>query len=47
MKSFLITLGGLCAAAACILVWGPRHNQPVEQLAHRLEEAWADHHTIA
>lgn len=47
MKSFLWTLGGFCAAAVCLLVWRPRQTEPVEQLAHKLEEAWADHHTVA
>jgi hypothetical protein len=38
-------VGGLCAAAVGFLVWDSRRAQPVEDLAHRLEEAWADHHT--
>jgi hypothetical protein len=46
MKSVLWTIAGFCAAAAGLLVWGPKRTQPVELLAHRLEEAWADHHTI-
>ena len=46
MKSVLWLMGGLCAAAAGFLVWGPRRVQPVQELAHRLEEAWADHHTV-
>jgi ribose/xylose/arabinose/galactoside ABC-type transport system permease subunit len=46
MKNFIWTLSGLCAAVAGFLVWSRnRQAQPVEQLAHRLEEAWADHHT--
>ena len=47
MKSVLWMVGGFCAAAACFLVWGPKQSQPVELLAHRLEDAWADHHTVA
>jgi hypothetical protein len=50
MKNILWLIGGFCAAAAGFMVWGPiwgpRRTQPVELLAHRLEEAWADHHTI-
>lgn len=46
MKKVIWTLGGLCAAAAGFLVIGRKQRaQPVEDLAHRLEEAWADHHT--
>jgi hypothetical protein len=46
MKAFLWTVGGICAAAVGILVWGPKRTQAVGELAHRLETAWADHHTI-
>ena len=46
VKSFLLVVGGVCAAAAGFIVWGSKQRQPVEQLAHRLEEAWADHHTV-
>jgi cbb3-type cytochrome oxidase cytochrome c subunit len=45
MKRILWTVGGICAAAAGILVWGSKRTPDVEQLAHRLEDAWADHHT--
>jgi hypothetical protein len=45
MKKFVFAVGGLCAAAAGFLVIGGRRREPVEQLAHRLEAAWADHHT--
>ncbi len=46
MKKVIWTIGGLCAAAAGFLVLGRKQQaQPVEDLAHRLEEAWADHHT--
>ncbi len=45
MKKALFMIGGLCAAAAGFLVWNNKRVQPVEDLAHRLEEAWADHHT--
>lgn len=46
MKKFIWTLSGLCAAAAGYLAWSRKQQaKPVEDLAHRLEEAWADHHT--
>lgn len=54
MKRLLLMAGAFCAAAAGFLVWGARHTEsltsdqaPVDQLAHKLEEAWADHHTVA
>ncbi len=46
MKNVLLLVGGFCAAAAGFLVWGCKRTPPVELLAHRLEEAWADHHTV-
>jgi len=46
MKSFFWLVGGVCAAAAGFLVWGTKRREPVVELAHRLEEAWADHHTV-
>lgn len=46
MKSFLWLVGGVCAAAAGFLVWGAKRREPVEQLAHSLEEAWAGHNTV-
>lgn len=54
MKSMVWMVAGFCAAAAGFLVLGARRTQrlaaqaePVEELAHRLETAWADHHTVA
>jgi hypothetical protein len=46
MKKLVWVVGGLCAAAAGFLVWGPQRAERVQELAHRLEEAWADHHTV-
>lgn len=46
MKKFFLLLGGICAATAGFIVWGPKRREPVEDLAHKLEEAWADHHTV-
>jgi hypothetical protein len=45
MKRLIWTVGGICAAAAGILVWGSTRTPNIEYLAHELEEAWADHHT--
>jgi len=45
MKRLIWTVGGICAAAAGVLVWGSMRTPNVEDLAHRLEDAWAGHHT--
>jgi hypothetical protein len=45
MKKMVWLVGGMCAAAAGFLVWGPKSSQGVEELAHRLEDAWASHNT--
>jgi hypothetical protein len=45
MKKALFLVGGICAAAAGFLVFGKVRVRPVEEMAHRLETAWADHHT--
>ena len=46
MKRAFLVIGGVCAAAAGFLMFGKKRREPVEELAHRLEEAWADHHTV-
>jgi hypothetical protein len=46
MKKALWLVGGFCAAAAGFLVLGAKRVRPVEELAHNLESAWADHHTV-
>jgi hypothetical protein len=46
MKNIFWLVGGFCAAATGFLVLGPKRTQPIDLLAHRLKEAWADHHTI-
>jgi hypothetical protein len=38
-------LGGMLTAMAVWLVYRGQQPKEVEILAHRLEEAWADHHT--
>jgi hypothetical protein len=45
MKQVIWTIGGICAAAAGLIAWQRSRPTNVEQLAHRLEDAWADHHT--
>jgi hypothetical protein len=50
MKNILYFVGGLGVVAA-LMAWklklGQAEPQPVEELAHRLQDAWADHHTVA
>ncbi len=46
MKKVLLIVGGVCAAAAGFLVFGTKRVAPVEELAHTLEAAWSDHHTV-
>jgi hypothetical protein len=46
MAKFLWTICGFCAASLGFLAWSRKRTPPVELLAHRLEEAWADHHTV-
>ncbi len=46
MKNILWLTAGFCAAAAGVILWGPRRTQPLPELAHRLQEAWSDNHTV-
>lgn len=46
MKKVIWAIGGICAAAAGWIVMGTKRVEPVQELAHRLEEAWQDHHTV-
>jgi hypothetical protein len=45
VKNLLLAVAGFCAAAAGVLVWNSRRTPTVVELAHSLEDAWADHHT--
>ena len=45
MKKFLWAAGAICGAVAGIMIWSRDRNEPVEELAHRLEAAWSDHNT--
>ncbi len=53
MKSFLYLIGGIGLATAYMLARKQQSDaadfaaKPVEELAHRLQDAWADHHTVA
>jgi hypothetical protein len=50
MKSLLYLVGGIGVAAAFVFARRQQRvaeAQPVEDLAHRLQNAWADHHTVA
>lgn len=46
MKKFLWAAGAICGAMAGVMIWSRSRSEPVEQLAHRLESAWADHNTV-
>jgi hypothetical protein len=47
MKRVFWIIGGICAATAGIILYQKNRNPNVEELAHRLEDAWADNHTAA
>jgi hypothetical protein len=46
MRNVLWMVCGFCAASLGFLAWHSSRTPPVELLAHRLEKAWADHHTV-
>jgi hypothetical protein len=45
MKNVAWLVGGLAAATVGFLVFSAKRVPPVQELAHQLEDAWADHHT--
>jgi hypothetical protein len=47
MKTAFWVAGAVCGAMAGLMIWKRQRDEPVEDLAHRLEAAWADHHTVA
>ncbi len=49
MKNLIFTIAALSATAAFVLVRNlqARRPVPVDELAHRLESAWAKNHTVA
>jgi hypothetical protein len=46
MKNFIYLVAGIAAATACFLITRPRPTRSVDDLAHDLQSAWADHHTV-
>jgi ABC-type transport system involved in cytochrome c biogenesis permease subunit len=46
MKTFFWVAGAVCGAVAGVMIWNRQRGEPVDELAHRLESAWADHHTV-
>ena len=48
MKKIILLLAGIAAAAGCVLISrsSPRTAKSVDDLAHDLQSAWADHHTV-
>ena len=47
MKKFIFLVAGIAGAAACILITRSRSPRSIDDLAHDLQGAWADHHTVA
>jgi hypothetical protein len=51
MKKVILLLAGVAAAAGCFLIAqsprGPRSPRSIDDLAHDLQGAWSDHHTVA
>ena len=45
MNRVLWIVGGICAAAAGVILCQTNRKPAVEELAQKLEGAWADHHT--
>jgi hypothetical protein len=46
MKRWIWAMGGICAAAAGLLVWRSRRALRVEDFAQELDDAWADDQTF-
>jgi hypothetical protein len=52
MKIFLLLVAGVSVGLAYVIVnqqltAAANAPAPVEDLAHKLQDAWADHHTVA
>ena len=51
MKSLLFLIAGVAAGTAYVIARNQAKltakQQPIDQLAHKLQDAWADHHTVA
>jgi len=46
MKKIILLLAGIAAAAGCVLITRSRSPRSIDDLAHDLQGAWADHHTV-
>ena len=50
MKNLPYLIAGIAASFAGYLVLNRKSalkmQQPVDELAHKLQDAWADHHTV-
>jgi len=48
MKSLVYLIFGIAAAAVCVLATTSRSRSPrsIDDLAHNLQDAWADNHTV-
>ena len=46
MKKAILLLAGIAAAAGCLLITRSRSPRSLDDLAHDLQGAWADHHTV-
>lgn len=51
MRNLPYLIAGIAASFACYLVLNRQNaldrQRPVDELAHKLQDAWADHHTVA
>jgi hypothetical protein len=47
MKQLIWVVGGICAAAVGVIFYRSLREPDVAELAHKLEDAWADNHTAA
>jgi len=47
MKKAVLLFARFAAAAGCILITRSRATRSIDELASNLQEAWADHHTVA
>ena len=47
MKKSVFLIAGIAAAAGCVLITRSRSPRSIDDLAAKLQDAWADHHTVA
>jgi hypothetical protein len=46
VKNFFWVAAGLCAATLGFIFLGAKRLQPVDELTHGIQDAWADNHTV-